>query len=220
MNIKRDKTITALLIITAFLYAAFLYMDLCSIYSSISNALKYSSVLLCLTMALLSYREPYNLKDCRLIITALTFTALADYFLLFTTKTTIGVVVFCMAHLAHIARFNKYAFKTCAILYLFSIAVLSAFTALDINLPYLYIVSSLYAILLLTATIMVFRTDIPKQNQLLVRTGMMLFVLCDICVALFNVLPAGSIVHRAALLLIWFFYVPSQVSLALSAREF
>lgn len=220
MNTISDKTTTALLIIIALLYAAFLTMDLCLTNGSTSSMLKYCAVLLCLTIAVLSYKNPYSKQDCKALITAMLFTALADYLLLFTSKTTIGVMVFCIAHLAHIARINKSAFKAGVVIYLMAAVLLSALAAIGLTLPYLYIACAIYVALILTATITAFRADMPKRNLILIRTGMVLFVLCDICVALFNVLHAGGMFYEAALLLIWLFYVPSQISLALSARQY
>ena len=46
--------------------------------------------------------------------------------------------------------------------------------------------------------------------------GLTLFVGCDTCVGLFNVLPAGSPLYFPASVGMWLFYLPSQVLIALS----
>ena len=48
--------------------------------------------------------------------------------------------------------------------------------------------------------------------------GLTLFVGCDICVGLFNVLPTVSPLFSAVSVGMWFFYLPSQVLIALSAQ--
>ena len=47
--------------------------------------------------------------------------------------------------------------------------------------------------------------------------GLTLFVGCDVCVGLFNVLPPGSAPYFAVSVGMWLFYLPSQVLIALSA---
>ena len=47
--------------------------------------------------------------------------------------------------------------------------------------------------------------------------GLTLFAGCDICVGLFNVLPAASPLYFPASIGMWLFYLPSQVLIALSA---
>ena len=47
--------------------------------------------------------------------------------------------------------------------------------------------------------------------------GLALFVGCDVCVGLFNALPAPSPLYSAASVGMWLFYLPSQALIALSA---
>ena len=47
--------------------------------------------------------------------------------------------------------------------------------------------------------------------------GLTLVVGCDVCVGLFNALPPGSPPYSAASVGMWFFYLPSQVLITLSA---
>ena len=49
--------------------------------------------------------------------------------------------------------------------------------------------------------------------------GLTLFVGCDACVGLFNALPAHSPLYPAVSVGMWLFYLPSQVLIALSAKE-
>ena len=51
-----------------------------------------------------------------------------------------------------------------------------------------------------------------------IALGLTLFVGCDLCVGLFNARLSGSLpLHLLVYLGMWFFYLPSQVLIALSA---
>jgi len=55
----------------------------------------------------------------------------------------------------------------------------------------------------------------PFPNRIFVPLGMFMFLLCDINVALMNVLTPGA-GRAAARILIWVFYLPSQALLSVS----
>ncbi|MDI9497192.1 MAG: hypothetical protein QM270_01735 [Bacillota bacterium] len=84
-----------------------------------------------------------------------------------------------------------------------------------------------YAVLLLTAVLYSWRTsgELPRNASCHIagraeryawRAGMLLFLACDLNVLLFNLLPATSLLWRLASVLMWFFYLPSQLLLALA----
>ena len=109
-----------------------------------------------------------------------------------------------------------------------------AYTALSILLPIglhevntrfavtraitgIYVIAALYATLFIV-NICVSARHI-RHNRRLIVTGLLLFAACDICVLIFNLphyfgAPAGL---TRVFPLIWVFYLPSQVLLALSA---
>ncbi|MDI9469129.1 MAG: hypothetical protein QM296_02870 [Bacillota bacterium] len=84
-----------------------------------------------------------------------------------------------------------------------------------------------YAVLLLTAVLYSWRTsgDVPRTGSRHIagcgerytwRAGMLLFLACDIHVLFYNVLPETHLLWRMASVLMWFFYLPSQLLLALA----
>jgi len=144
----------------------------------------------------------------------------ADYFLVIRVMNEIGVTIFIAAHLCYIARFsgNKRMLWYCT---LFAIPSFVAALALGEQFgTYLVFVSAVYAqcflLSLFCALNGFFRKRFPRPNGILIVTGMLLFVLCDICVLIFNVSTGEA--SRVAFNLIWVFYAPSQLLLALSAR--
>jgi hypothetical protein len=97
---------------------------------------------------------------------------------------------------------------------------ISPIAHLDIytKLAILYAVALIFSV---SAAVSAFRNKkYPKPNNFLALTGMLLFLLCDInVVMLYNLgLPSG--VTNAAHKLIWVFYLPSQLFLAVSAFSF
>ncbi len=84
-----------------------------------------------------------------------------------------------------------------------------------------------YAVLLLTAVLYSWRTsgELPRNASSHIagrgeryawRAGMLLFLACDLNVLLYNLLPASSLLWRLASVLMWFFYLPSQLLLVLA----
>ena len=71
--------------------------------------------------------------------------------------------------------------------------------------------------LIISVTVSTFHAPQPRLNTLFSRIGMCLFLACDVNVAIFNALPAGLPTHTASIVLMWFFYLPAQTLLALSA---
>lgn len=179
----------------------------------LSAALKYAGIWLIFAIAASDFRRCEK-SDFRLLIAGLGFTLVSDALLLFTPWHFAGVACFCGVHLSCIRRCVKAAFKA-ALLITISVALALAVCALlGIRLPYLLIAGALYAALIVSATACAFRSGHPNAIQ--IRIGMLLFVLCDINVALFNVAPH---VFAPASVLMWAFYLPSQLLLSLSCAK-
>ncbi len=208
-------------------YIAFLFVDVFSPqHSLLSGIIKYSGMLLCLLLAIFSFRRGGGSRDARLVLAALSFTLAADILLLFTPYFTVGITIFCGTHLTYILRFRPDRFRLFVLLAAvgLSAAALSQFfpdlAPASASLVSLLAAAIVYAMLILSATVFTFRAPLPRPNSRLARLGMLLFLLCDVNVALFNLLPYGTHIHNATALLMWFFYLPSQALLALSAYPF
>ncbi|HCQ88645.1 MAG TPA: hypothetical protein DIU45_01360 [Clostridium sp.] len=100
-----------------------------------------------------------------------------------------------------------------------------------IKIDILFAVVLFYAICLIISirkAIKVCKNNLyPYPNKYMIAYGMILFILCDINVALYNVTEVTGIswtfidiVHNITGLLIWLFYVPSQLLLSLSGYNF
>lgn len=197
--------LTALFLLAeGLIYAAFLTLDLCTRQGD-ALPVKYAGILLCLLFALL--------RGSRRIAAALAFTAAADWFLLIRGDHLIfGVALFlCVQTLyaLHLCR------NGCApALRLRAAAALAA--------AFLVILSGLVTPLNLLALIYFSQLAVNaalawRQRRLrLFALGLTLFIGCDLCVGLYNVLPTDSALFPFASVGMWLFYLPSQVLIALS----
>lgn len=228
-----QKRFIAPLAALALVYLAFLACDLFVPGSAaLSSALKYAGLVLCLLIALLARPKgaaPSSLpwQIWAFTVLALVLTLAADLFLLFTHHHAPGVAIFCCAQLVWLRRvtpsrraaavpqprlFLPAAGCTAIVFGLCALFLLGAQNAL------LYTLSAWYAVLILTVTACTFCSHLPQPGKRLAQAGMVLFLLCDICVVVFNLAPAGSLLYRMAAPLMWLFYLPAQALLALSAR--
>ena len=195
-----------------------------------SLILKFAFVAICLGVALFSYFFCHTKKDWLCLVLGLSFTLLADYFLILRGNHLYGVAIFCFAHVCNILRaFNGNSSsinqKTSSALgyAVISMALLTVFVT-SLILESVIALAGVYAFLFVInigVNILFYRnkeTRLPKRNRALVLTGLILFALCDINVLLFN-LPyyiGGPLWLTYTFPLIWVFYLPSQGLLAIS----
>ena len=233
---KMDKgslLIIILLVILILVYFTFLYIDLFQgDFLKHSDKLKFFSMSLVFSISLLIGKNYICRRDILLLRLALATTLIADFLLLFIkSKHALGVGIFALAQILHNLRYREDFDKK--ILYNFSaIFVFLILIYLGINrflgeVDFLIIVSIYYALCLLSATyraVKLLKSETyPQRNSRMILIGMILFILCDINVLLFN-LPRTIAIDNLFLInfrnifyiLMWFFYLPSQVILALS----
>lgn len=213
--------IKMILILEFIIYITFTYNDLT--YSNPythASFIKYIGILLCLLLALLIGNDGYNKKDTALLQFALILTALADLCLVILNKTIPGVFFFCLVQITYIIRCSGGNLHLKNIYTIVILIVLSVFTSKacihSIDSKLLFI-ASIYAILLpysVYTSYKTFKKNIyPKDNCYLVSIAMTLFLLCDINVGISHTFLNHN---EISTLLIWTFYLPSQVLLALS----
>lgn len=171
-------------------------------------------VVFCFFIALINTKPAMGKKDYFLLIAALFFTVISDLFIIELDKYELGVTTFCVAQLIYFVRHTK---KPKYLIYCPLILIPAALVCLFWTQSYLIFISVVYAQCLLLSVVSAIIAFVKKRflfpNNYFVLVGMVLFLLCDINVALFNLsITDGSI--------IWFFYAPSQVLLAISARRF
>ena len=214
-QILKNRLNLMLIIGIIVLYIAFLSLDIFSIPRSIeSRHFKYASIVMCFLLATSLTVKSTDKRDSRYVVLALIFTMLADTFLLFTSHKITGIFFFCLMQLTYLKRYNVRFFK--AGIFFSAIAIL-----VHLFLPFqpLYVIAGLYAVLIGTCFFATFRTKLPKFNLYCVRIGMASFILCDINVALYNQLSTSSNFYQLVTVAMWFFYLPAQFLLALSASH-
>lgn len=202
---------TVILIITL-LYLTFSIIDIFINPRSLqASYLKFASIVLCFALATNLYRKSGDKHDSKYVIVALFFTMIADIFLLFNLSHFAGVFIFCIVQLIYIKRYNCHAFKFALVT-----IMLLPFIILFRPLNPLHILAGCYAILILTTFYTTFKVKLPHFNLKCIRLGMLLFILCDVHVALYNLLSRSNPYHQIATVLMWTFYLPAQVLLAMS----
>jgi len=187
-----------------------------------NDSIKFIAILICFAIAATS-RRALSRRDHALLTAAMAATVAADFFLVVIYNYVVGVAVFCVAHVLYNARFGGIARLKILPLTLVVPAVFMV-----VNGDLLVAVALLYAQLFLLSYAAMLSTirknNYPATNRILIFIGMTAFVLCDICVAIWNLGRLGvainaditSLAHAA----IWLFYTPAQICLALSARKF
>jgi len=185
--------------------------------------LKFAFVVGCFVIAGGSFFFCKQKRDWAWLVLGFMFTVGADYFLVVRNLHLPGVAVFCFAHMCYILRAvgspsvtasrTKPRYKVL----LFCVLIASIFVVF-IN-GWLIVLSGIYAALFITNIAVNF--NFQKINRPLVLTGLILFALCDINVALLN-LPRHFDINLTfpwTFRLIWVFYLPSQLLLAVSATR-
>ena len=180
-----------------------------------SNVFRFAIVAVCASVS-------FALRGDKWLLSAMCFTVLADACLLLLEWNEAGVAVFCLAQLSYVKRAGITWRRLRAAVFL----LLIPSVLLVMRQPFLLCLSALYAQTLLfaiAATIRAWHTgQFGKWRGRLAAIGMLLFLGCDICVALYNLTVAGLNMPQLSSIagnLIWLFYAPSQALLAVSAKE-
>jgi len=181
--------------------------------------MKFTLIVICFAIALASYFFCYSKKDWRYLVIAMGFTVLSDYSLLITNNNRAGVFTFCFVHIAYILRVSEN--KTKSLIYILVTIAGGMLLALFVD-DILIALAAVYAALFIQnlATHCRFRAN---PNRAIMLIGLILFALCDINVLMFNLpnfIDFPQSVANTAHSLIWFFYAPAQILLAVSAAAF
>ena len=193
------------------LYLVFLTLDLTG-RSELSVPFKYGGVLLCLLFALVCALRGGD----RLVPAALALTAGADWFLLVRNDNyAVGIALFLCVQTVYYLRLRRNGISGAYPLRAgLALAAGLGLYALRLASP-LNLLAALYFSQLLSNTVLAWTQK--GRRWRIFAAGLTLFVGCDVCVGLFNTLPASSPLYPAASVGMWLFYLPSQVLIALSA---
>jgi hypothetical protein len=246
---KGAKVNTTLLfvILQTILYVIFLTLDLTDSSTSLSNGIKFSIIVLCFCYALI-FGKGTNKSIIFCLQAALFFTVISDLLILILDYYFYGVVTFIIVQQIYdiyltILKFNRKAVEEKSVkpfvyvllrrfMFRLAIAFLIYFLLglVGINLEGLIIVSVYYFICIFTNAISAASIAIQRKNNMgvvLFTIGILLFLLCDINVGLFNI--SGFItmpekiyrsIYSISSILMWTFYAPAQVLISLSTSKF
>lgn len=193
------------------LYAAFLWLDLLGC-SRETWILKYTGILLCLSLSLFCSLPGGD----KLLTTALTLTAAADWFLLVRNDhLPFGIFLFLCVQILYLLRLyrasRRFAWGLRGTL---AAILLPALLPLKLATP-LNLLAVFYFSQLLSNAFLAWQ----HPSMRLFALGLTLFVSGDICVGLYNILPRSTPLFPVIAVGMWFLYLPSQVLITLSVKE-
>ncbi len=216
---------------TVLIYILFLYMDASTKNLGNINSiyLKYVIIVLSFIITLFIGNHGYNKIDRCALQCARFFTLIADYYLLIHDNFPLGIFFFCLVQLTYIVRHSLMEHNPYKnVIFLALALVISMFISFKINYTEkkLIILALVYVALLLTSVYSAVGTltrgKYTKDGAMLIAIGMVLFFLCDLS-ATYNIIGQTSLrtiispnIQFLIGYLIWVFYAPSQVFLALS----
>ncbi len=207
------------------LYLTFLFLDVRAESGNLpgwgydlSNGLKYISVLLCFLWRL-------GKKDKRLLA-AQAFVLGADFFLLFTGYGALGICGFLGVQLCYrmylrgVKSWRWYVLQ-CVLTGTAAFGILRFGSLSGTGQEAADVLAVVYAAALVFHTVLAFG---ERRKQYAFFLGLLLLLLCDIHVALYNLpaLPGPflTVWQNLASTAMWLFYLPSQVLVALCAAGF
>lgn len=208
-------------------YIAFMILDICNRNAGVSSMIKYEGIILCFLYVILGKRK----ERSGYIVAGLFFTAVSDYFLLFTDSYAAGMLSFCVVQTIYCIYCSKnlkrYILKEVIQLCIIGAILLGGSIGLQIEFDVVLVLSIYYFVHLVSNVLYSWFHSKEGKEKKLFAIGMTLFLLCDIHVAIFN---AGSYlsfgfstvyqkIYEIATIAMWFYYLPSQVLIALAGRS-
>ena len=238
---------TGFLTIQGGCYAAFLFLDMTGGSIRLSTGIKFSIILFCFLYALLR-RGGNGIRDLFLVRSALFFTLVSDFIILFLPAEAyiFGVGSFLIVQQLYGIRLRgidnlrrgipekngflgSFLLRLTTELVITLIVLLGLFIA-EVRADSLLFTSVLYFVCLVHNVVTAIRLANLKPrviSDIIFAVGLVLFLLCDINVGLFNLsgfIPftgkTAELIYRMATILMWTFYAPSQVMIVLSADRY
>ena len=155
-------------------------------------------------------------KDTNLLRIAIFMTVAADFCMLVIYNNLLGLCFFICVQTLHHYRYCGLRRTAVQILCCFT-GILTA-SAIDSgiqnSLASGYFISIIFSV---SGAASAYK-KYPSPNNRFILTGMILFLLCDINVGIYNLAPLSKY-SRLFWSLIWVFYIPSQILLAVSGKN-
>ena len=184
------------IIIELSIYVCFISMDL---FSTNSTYIKYAGIVLCFVFSIINKQRLKSL--------AFALTLIADYFLLVINNYyPTGIIVFISAQLVYhvfLGNINNY-----------KVSLFLGFLFLSIGLivlNYTLGLNTLSVLALVYFSNLLVNVYMSYYKNKVIFLGFVLFVFCDACVGLHNVFLTNNVLS----VLMWVFYLPSQVLISL-----
>ena len=218
---KEEKIILAIyLLAQLIIYISFLIIDFFNLGNS--TYLKYSSIIINLVLSLILTIK--HKKINLFFLLGLLFTLFADTFLLvLDSYYTIGLICFNAVQFFYFLGLKDNIKKTFLpqLIIRVSLFTLCLIIGLIISQTEVFLSISYICSMILTILSLIFDVDLNKGKKILLW-GLILFLLCDINVGLFNLgyyfnlsYEITSFLENISTNLMWFFYLPSQVLITL-----
>lgn len=228
VNWMNSTGIKIFLIIETVLYLSFLSLDINGFFT-FSAYLKYLAIIILFVFILI---KSIQMKHSFWIPTALGFSVFADYYLLFTSRYTPGVVAFLIVQILLFLRIQR--LFECSLLYrvgtLIMLLVLGivASSYLHLGLDLVGILAMIYFLCFFHNVITSVLAMIKGQHWndkscFLFLIGLILFFFCDIHVGIYNLstyaLITNQFLHKYeswVSIAMWLFYLPGQTLIGIS----
>ncbi len=233
-KMRLDLVDTLFLITEGVLFVSFLGFDALALNVELSSILKYSGIVVCFIFALYRFARFRTLSSV-LVVAALLFTMVADHFLLLAGRFVAGILCFCVTQTLYMviltsSRESKGVRITNELILCLPPAAAGAWLAgkYTPGAEPLVCAAAFYACSFIRNLVLAVGLNCRKEKiegieLRLFTAGLCVFMACDINVLIYN-LPnfveitsrVGKAAVEAAGMLMWFFYLPSQVMIVLS----
>lgn len=222
--IYKSKIIRFILIIVLIIYMTYISVELLNLKINLSmKIIKYISILLCFLITLLLEGNEINKLDMRLLQLGMLLTTIADLFLVILDYHNPGVITFSIVQIIYIFRYTQGKLmnivKPLIKIFIIITSIYILINRYIFTVDLIILLGLFYSICILISLSKSIEAGIkgkyPNLNKNMIIWGMILFVLCDINVALTRI----EIFKEITSSLIWVFYLPSQVLLSLSGYK-
>ena len=179
--------------------------------------LNYIVIVFCFFLCLIKNMRNLKEPDTLILLSALSFTLLADYFLIFTLRHFIGIAFFCLVQFCYCRILHHSLIPMIENGLLGCFFLWMAGIIFTLPLDTISLIAAFYFTCLLTNIVFAWRSG----NKWF-AAAITLMLLCDINVAVSNIssyfrIPLHtplSVWHNLAPTAVWIFYVPSQFIIA------
>jgi hypothetical protein len=237
-SINRRILFFIFIIVELLLYVGFMFIDITGKGSYIiSVGLKFTGIIMCFLYTMIIRKGKEDKADLLILRTALFFTVISDLFILMLDYYLIGLLTFCVVQSFYVVRLGRWRNQMELVTgpgeipkrfgrnIAVTLVILGSLLVFKVKIEALVVVSGFYFISILfnvmDSVIIAVKSKI--RSRILYAAGMVLFLLCDMNVGLFNVsgfvdISGGwfTALYQFAAVAMWMFYLPAQTLIALS----